>query len=1256
LENELRWITTLTLQTWAETLGARNIFPGMVADLIRASAQDISTIRFPNGDKGQVRGFDGVLEATGVPPYVPDGESIWEFGVSADAATKANSDFDKRTAEVDEAKRMRTTFVFVTPRTWNNGKEKLADWVDEKKKLGKWKDVIYLDGSMVEDWLSRSPAVAARYARFELKLMPAIGVRSTDEFWEEYSSRFGPQLVEQVLLAGREEQAEALIQRLSEGVSKLSYAADAPDEVVAFAVAAIRRSEPSVRYFLEARTLVVDTEEAARQIAGVSGLTFLPRAQARGLAGYLAQIGPTVVSAGADDKKHGHEVLRRPSSTELGKALSEMGFTEQEGYDLARRCGRSLAVLARLRPSGTAPKPEWLGSGAQLLPALLAGAWHVPTKPDQEILCHLAGGHDYPTCETPLRALSKLQDPPIDFVKDVWALRASVDAFVHLGHLIGAEHLARFSEAAKTVFGKTVEPPKADEVFKPAAERAADTHSRWLRDGMMNTLLHMAVLHEQADFAVTGTTPQEYVNSVVRGLPGLSSDHRLLASLQDQIALLAEAAPIPFVEALERLLEGDAAGIRPIFEEHKGFISSHSYHYGVLWGLELLAWDPKLLLRVALCLARLAEIDPGGSDSNRPINSLRSIFLSWAPNTSATAKHRMGVLARVLESVPSVAWQLITKLLPTAHDVSSPTQKPAFREFGDAVAEVLTYGVVWESQAFVIEMAIRHAGLKAERWVELINAIGDFPKQSFDGTAKALEAVLASTAADVRFVIWDALRKEVNRHRTYVDTDWALPADDLSQLDLLVQSFSPADAIARSTWLFDDWLPDVPGKVQEDGDPEEVINTARLHAIRDVVQESGTQGLIELAKKVKLPQHVGYAARGLELDFDALCQFFGQALHAGPELDVFTSAILAEGVSRFGTKWMEFAVNRLSVEHATPARIAGLLMVLDESAATWAYVKEYGDAVNEMYWRGKHSSFISGNADELMFAIDNYIARNRPLAALDSASRRIRELPTSLLIRLLDESVQEINGAGRTARAVSVYNVERAFDELRTREDVAPDAVAALEFRYLPVFYRRKKPLVLHTLMMQQPKLFMDTICAVFKRANRTSESPAEGAEKLAVAAYDLLTSIRLIPGQRDDDVDEQALLAWCTEVRRIAVEVDRENITDQRLGALLAHAPSSKNDNAWPHESVRSAIEKLASDEVERGLSIERFNMRGVYGKAIGEGGDQERALAAQYREWANAMPGWPRAAAMLMQISESWLRDAERADLSAQQEALRW
>lgn len=49
----------------------------------------------------------------------------------------------------------------------------------------------------------------------------------------------------------------------------------------------------------------------------------------------------------------------------------------------------------------------------------------------------------------------------------------------------------------------------------------------------MTTLLHMAALHEQAEFVVTGSTPQRFVDEIVRGLPNLSTDHRLLESLKD---------------------------------------------------------------------------------------------------------------------------------------------------------------------------------------------------------------------------------------------------------------------------------------------------------------------------------------------------------------------------------------------------------------------------------------------------------------------------------------------------------------------------------------------------------------------------------------------------------------------------------------------------------------------------------------------------------------------------------------------------
>src|SRR5205807_540924 len=119
---------------------------------------------------------------------------------------------------------------------------------------------------------------------------------------------------------------------------------------------------------------------------------------------------------------------------------------------------------------------------------------------------------------------------------------------------------------------------------------------------------------------------------------------------------------------------------------------------------------------------------------------------------------------------------------------------------------------------------------------------------------------------------------------------------------------------------------------------------------------------------------------------------------------------------------------------------------------------------------------------------------------------------------------------------------------------------------------------------------------------------------------------------------------------RDLARKADREVITNQQIGQMLAYAPTDAEDSAWPTRPVRDVIEECASDEIERGISISRFNMRGVFRKTMYEGGSEERAFAAQYRTWAEASASWPRTSAMLRRIAEDWERHAEQADARAE------
>nr|WP_295739763.1 hypothetical protein [uncultured Acidocella sp.] len=262
----MRWITALQLETWARSLASEVKLPEIVGDLILATAAEITDIRFPSGDKGRVRGFDGNLFSKTAALNVPEGRSLWEFGTDQDYKAKAKEDFDKRTSQVSPEEQKNITLVLVTPWSWDSSRVKLEEWIQERKTTAAWKDLIVIDGVRLQAWLDYRPAVAARHARATFGIGQNGGIRSTDEFWADFTGQFSPPLTEDVLLCERESFAQQVLDRFLKPPFVLSFVADTADEVVAFAIAAIRKAPEEVRAHLELRTLVVDTREAGRML------------------------------------------------------------------------------------------------------------------------------------------------------------------------------------------------------------------------------------------------------------------------------------------------------------------------------------------------------------------------------------------------------------------------------------------------------------------------------------------------------------------------------------------------------------------------------------------------------------------------------------------------------------------------------------------------------------------------------------------------------------------------------------------------------------------------------------------------------------------------------------------------------------------------------------------------------------------------------------------------------------------------------
>jgi hypothetical protein len=138
--------------------------------------------------------------------------------------------------------------------------------------------------------------------------------------------------------------------------------------------------------------------------------------------------------------------------------------------------------------------------------------------------------------------------------------------------------------------------------------------------------------------------------------------------------------------------------------------------------------------------------------------------------------------------------------------------------------------------------------------------------------------------------------------------------------------------------------------------------------------------------------------------------------------------------------------------------------------------------------------------------------------------------------------------------------------------------------------------------------------------------------------------------------VNPEQLRAWVTRARELAVARGRGKIGDQYIGQVLINYPEGA-DGAWPHEAVRELLEEVASEHLERGISIGIFNSRGMVQRAIGEGGAQERTIVERYAGYSRLLrDGWPRTARLMRAIATSYEAEARGEDTQAELEEDLW
>ena len=1255
-------LTATHMAQWSETRDAQGMLPLLVRRLILASVTP-TLIDFPAGDSVSRPGYDGRLRTTEGDAHAPAGLSVWEMGTTEDVAQKANGDYAARTANPNGVVPAGAAFVFVTPRRWQR---KLV-WADERRAEGVWASVRCLDAEDLEQWLERCPAVAA-WARGEILGTPE-GIRTLEEVWRGWSTRTMPALVTGLFTGGRDSEVERVRAWLDGPPSLLRVQDNTEDEAAGF-LAAVVESSVQTRELVYARAAVADTPVVWRAVTGgrtpgvIVATASVASEPARAVQrGHHVAILYGRSSAGARaDIRLG--ALRR---RDVGAALDQMAIPSERSRRLAAESrGRVAAVVDLL--NGNVVAPDWATPDAapELVPFLLAGSW-TGTESDIAAVCRLAGVESGEVTRR-LSCWANVSDPPVRRVGASWEWASRLRAWPYLSGHITDSNLTAFAAVAREVLGE----PDPRLELEPEQRWAHGLYgqparfSGTLRKGLADTL---AILASRPEQLLASRHPAGLAASIVRELFGDTPDPDRWYSLANVLPSLAEAAPEAFLAAVERDVLGDADVRELLFADEGQFRWGRYTH--LLWALEALAWSPQYLPQVALALGELSVGEPGGNRGNRPSASLRIIFLTWLPHTTASVAQRIAAIDALHRRHPAVAFDLCARLTAAGSDVANPTSRPRFRNWAPDHRVTVRVSDYNDYLQQLFDRLLSWAGGDRVRWATLLQPMRYDNDEQLGRLLDGLAALNLEGMAVGGDELRDAVRRVIHQKRTLESVYPELTPDGINRLEEVYNRLTPADLIRREAWLFASH-PDLLSVSGRDWEAEyEARDRERAESVQRFLDAGRTDDLEPLAQAAGDPWSVGYTAGRSALTDEDFVRLLERRDEVGsPALGRFANGLIQGRYLRDGWPWVERLFESDRCRNWPDARKAAFATILPFAAETWDWLERWGPVASQAYWEAV-SPYTLGPASGAPRAVGAFLAHSRPAAAMEliqlvSGNDGFRSVVTAeVMLDVVRAMTAAATGVAATNEFPAAYGrgmdcaLDNVLGELAESGAMSDMELARIEWAWLPALeHSRRGPRTLYQTLEREPGFFVELMRIMYRPRfpDRDDEPAARQDEPAPVAdertrrmgsqAFRILHDWRGIPGAGSDGVvDVPALQAWVGAARALLRESGHVAVGDQHIGQILAHLPTGA-DGVWPHECLREMLEELRSNDIETGVYIGVVNGRGMTCREHGEGGDQERVLAARYDAWAEATYRWPRINQVLRRLAENYRRDAQRED----------
>lgn len=1248
------------IQDWAEdNLDARKHLPVLLRRLIHSTGHDLRRVDFPGYDNAERKGSDGVIESAAATAWIPDGNSYWEFGVNKNPQVKAEKDYAARVASVPAAERAKSTFVFVTPRNWP-GK---AAWVKEKDAANDWKAVTVFDASDLEQWLEES--IPAQIWLAEKLGMPVTGHETLDQCWERWAAGSEPRMTSEIFAPSIAAHGKAFNEWLAKDSDKpFVVAADSRDEALAFLACMFEQ---------------MDTESKSKDIAAV----FESPATLRTLASSSSPFIPIVTTDEAERElvtlyRNHHSIVVRPRNAvdsepdialdllrhdSFDKALAAMNITGDAVERLARESGRSPTILRRrLSRIDAIKSPPWAKdseTARTLIPMMLIGAWNTKSKADTEIMSVLAD-RTYEQIEEEVTGLLQFDDPPVWSAGNYRGVASKIDLVFAVSKSVTEKELTEFFTLAEYVLSESdpaLELPE-DDRWAAGVYGKVRAHSAALREGVCETLVILSVHGNNLFKDRLGIDVDARVAQLVERLLTPLSLDKLMSHDRD-LPRYAEAAPEAFLNLLEVDLKKPEPAVLGLLKPAGSAIFAGCPRTGLLWALECLSWRPQTLPRVVAILAQLSRTKINDNWANKPIGSLEAIFRSWMPQTAASLEERCKALELLTKRYPDVGWQICIEQFDSGSRFGDHSYRPHWRSDASGAGQpVETRRKIYEFDRKALDLALAWPSHDETTFGDLVERLEGMAKEDHAKLWGLIDEWAANpqTTDKVKATLRERIRRfaltRVGRRRVAEEATRSRAREMYTRLE-------PSDLVIRHGWLFaKQWVEESADEIDDEDvnftAREERIHALRISAVRDVWSARGLDGIVVLLADSEAPPTIGQYAGLCITEPAARVAFVLRCLELHGDIQQKADGCM------LGFLWSVEPDARQPLLCAVADKVDAENRVrLFKSAPfdkeTWRMIGEYGAEISARYWKEVFPQWSRRHSDpDLDELVDRLLDAERPRAAFHAAHRDWERLETSRLKRLLTD-VATVGAEPQGTFRLDAHDISEALDALDGRAGVTANDMAQMEFRFVGALDHSKHGIRnLERQIAESPLLYMQVMALLWKRSDNGEDPPEwriddpERRGSVASAMHRVLQQMRRIPGtSADGKIVADDLAEWLTQVRVLAAQHARADITDHCLGQLLAKAPA-ESTGVWPCSPVCEAMERIAAPEIAKGFPIGVHNSRGAHWRS--EGGSQERELTAKYRGWSQKLAfEYPYVASVLEEIAASYNRQAEWHDSEA-------